>query len=181
VPSARRTAASEGPSTYSITLYRDPVTWPRRNGRPPRHGIPVTCHNEPSAANPEPDESLLLPGTPRYGTVRIDAWHPVHSVIHGDRGWFKDNWHGELPILRGTLLRVVVDHLPDGRPPHKTMWLWHAGPPRCPPTRHGAPTLPVSRSNLRRNDCQHRSTSAGVAPVRDHHSHTGLGSRSPGR
>jgi DDE superfamily endonuclease len=70
-------------------LYGDPVTWPGRNGRPPRHGIPVTCHNEPAAANPEPDESLLLPGTP---------------------------------------LRVVVDHLPDGRPPHKTMWLWHAGP-----------------------------------------------------
>ena len=38
-----------------------------------------------------------------------------------------------------------------------------------------------SRSNRRKNDCQHRSTSAGAAPVRDHHSHTGLGSRSPGR
>jgi len=30
--------------------------------------------------------------------------------------------------VRGTLLRVLVEHLPDGRPPHKTMWLWHAGP-----------------------------------------------------
>ena len=109
-------------------LYGDPVTWPGRNGRPPRHGIPVTCHNEPAAANPEPDESLLLPDTPHYGTVRVDAWHPVHPVIHGDRGWFKDNWHAELPVLRGTLLRVLVDHLPDGRVPHKTMWLWHAGP-----------------------------------------------------
>jgi hypothetical protein len=109
-------------------LYGDPVTWPGRHGRPPRHGIPVTCHNEPAAANPEPDESLLLPDTPHYGTVRVDAWHPVHPVIHGDRGWFKDNWHGDLPILRGTLLRVLVDHLPGGRAPHKTMWLWHAGP-----------------------------------------------------
>jgi hypothetical protein len=26
------------------------------------------------------------------------------------------------------VLRVTVDHLPDGRAPHKTMWLWHAGP-----------------------------------------------------
>ena len=94
-------------------LYGNPVTWPGRNGRPPRHGIPVTCHNEPAAANPEPDETLLLPDTPHYGTVRVDAWHPVHPVIHGDRGWFKDNWHGELPILRGTLLRVLVDHLPE--------------------------------------------------------------------
>ena len=26
------------------------------------------------------------------------------------------------------MLRVIVEHLPDGRKPHKTMWLWHAGP-----------------------------------------------------
>ncbi len=109
-------------------LYGDPVTWRGRNGRPPRHGIPVTCHNDPAAAGPEPDESLVLPHTPHYGTVRVDAWRPVHPVVHGDRGWFKDNWHGELPVLRGTLLRVLVDHLPGGRTPHKTMWLWHAGP-----------------------------------------------------
>jgi DDE superfamily endonuclease len=109
-------------------LYGDPVTWPGRNGRPPRHGIPVTCHDDPGQANPEPDESLTLPGTPLYGTVRVDAWRPVHPLVHGDRGWFKDNRDGELPILRGTLLRVLVGHLPDGRPPRKTMWLWHAGP-----------------------------------------------------
>jgi hypothetical protein len=109
-------------------MYGEPVTWPGRNGRPPRHGIPVTCHNEPDAANPEPDESLLLPGTPHYGTVRVDAWRPVHPLVHGDRGWFRDNWHGEPPVLRGTLLRVIVERLPDGRPPRKTTWLWHAGP-----------------------------------------------------
>ena len=38
------------------------------------------------------------------------------------------DWDGELPVLRGTVLRVIVEHLPDGRTPHKTMWLWHAGP-----------------------------------------------------
>ena len=26
------------------------------------------------------------------------------------------------------MLRVIVARLPDGRAPHKTMWLWHAGP-----------------------------------------------------
>ena len=69
-----------------------------------------------------------MPDTPLYGTVRVGAWRPVHPLVHGDRGWFKDNRDGELPVLRGTLLRVLVDHLPDGRPPRKTMWLWHAGP-----------------------------------------------------
>ncbi len=108
-------------------FYADPVTWPGKKGRPGKHGMPVTCHNDPAQANPEPDESLTLPDTPRYGTVRVDAWRGVHPLIHGDRGWFA-GWDGELPVLRGTVLRVRVEHLPDGRAPHKTMWLWHAGP-----------------------------------------------------
>ena len=108
-------------------FYADPVTWPGKHGRPGKHGTPVTCHNDPGQPNPEPDESLMLPGTPRYGTVRVEAWHQVHPLIHGDRGWFA-GWDGELPVLRGALLRVNVEHLPDGRKPHKTMWLWHAGP-----------------------------------------------------
>jgi hypothetical protein len=68
-----------------------------------------------------------LPGTPLYGTVRVDAWRGVHPLIHGDRGGFAD-WDGDLSVLRGALLRVSVEHLPDGRKPHKTMWLWHTGP-----------------------------------------------------
>jgi len=110
-------------------FYADPVTWPGKNGRPGKHGTRVACHkaDDPDQANPEPDESLTLPGTPLYGTVRADAWHQVHPLIHGDRGWFA-GWDGDLPVLPGTVLRVQVDHLPDGRKPHKTMWLWHAGP-----------------------------------------------------
>jgi hypothetical protein len=108
-------------------LYADPATWPGKKGRPGKHGMAVTCAGDPGQANPEPDESLTLPGTPLYGTVRVDAWHQVHPLIHGDRGWFA-GWDGDLPILRGTVLRVRVERLPDGRTPHKTMWLWHAGP-----------------------------------------------------
>jgi hypothetical protein len=108
-------------------FYADPITWPGKRGRPGKHGMPLTCHNSPDQANPEPDETLTLPDTPRYGTVRVGAWRGVHPLIHGDRGYFA-GWHGELPVLRGTVLRVTVEHLPDGRAPHKTMWLWHAGP-----------------------------------------------------
>jgi hypothetical protein len=108
-------------------FYADPVTWPGKKGRPGKHGMAVTCHNDPGQANPEPDESLILPDTALYGTVRVDAWRQVHPLIHGDRGWFAD-WDGKLPVLRGTVLRVRVERLPDGRTPHKTMWLWHAGP-----------------------------------------------------
>ncbi len=108
-------------------LYADPVTWPGKKGRPGKHGMPLTCHNRPDQANPEPDETLMLPDTPRYGTVRVSAWREVHPLIHGDRGYFA-GWDGDLPVLRGTVLRVIVARLPDGRAPHKTMWLWHAGP-----------------------------------------------------
>jgi DDE superfamily endonuclease len=108
-------------------FYADPVTWPGKKGRPGKHGMAVACAADPGQANPEPDESLTLPGTVLYGTVRVDAWRQVHPLIHGDRGWFAD-WDGELPVLRGTVLRVRVERLPDGRTPHKTMWLWHAGP-----------------------------------------------------
>ena len=81
---------------------------------------------KPLPPNPEPDEALVLPDTPLYGTVRAEAWHRVHPLIHGDRGWFAGREN--LPVLPGTLVHVTVDQLPDGRDPHRAMWLWHAGP-----------------------------------------------------
>ena len=81
---------------------------------------------KPLPPNPEPDEELILPGTPLYGTVRARAWHGVHPLIHGDRGWFAGR--NNLPVLPGTLIHVTVERLPDGRDPHRAMWLWHAGP-----------------------------------------------------
>jgi len=108
-------------------FYADPISWPGKKGRPGKHGMAVACAGDRQQANPEPDESLTLPGTSLYGTVRVSAWHQVHPLIHGDRGYFA-GWDGDLPVLHGTMLRVTVEHLPDGRAPHKTMWLWHAGP-----------------------------------------------------
>ena len=55
-----------------------------------------------------------MPGTLLYGTVRAEAWHDVRH-IHGDRGWFAGRKH--LPVLRGTLVHVTVERLPDGREP----------------------------------------------------------------
>jgi hypothetical protein len=133
---AALTAALSGQDVHLLirlasgsVFYADPITWPGKNGRPGKHGTRVACHkaDDQDQSNPEPDESLTLPDTPLYGTVRVGAWHGVHPLIHGDRGYFAD-WDGDLPVLRGTVLRVRVEHLPDGRKPHKTMWLWHAGP-----------------------------------------------------
>jgi hypothetical protein len=124
-------------------FYADPVTWEGKYGRPPRRGAAVHClepadfaaaaggsgprgRKKPLPPNPEPDETLVLPDTPLYGTVRAEAWHRVCPCIHGDRGWFEGR--KELPDLPGTLLHVTVERLPDGRDPHRAMWLWHAGP-----------------------------------------------------
>ena len=130
-------------------LFYDPATWPGKTGRPGAHGARVACHkaDDPDQSNPEPDESLILPDTPLYGTVRADAWRGVHPQVHGDRGWFA-GWQGRLPVLRGTLLHVTVDHLPDGRAPHKAMWLWHAGPAPLSPDE-------VWRAYLARFDEEH--------------------------
>jgi DDE superfamily endonuclease len=125
-------------------FYCEATRWPGKNGRPARQGPAVHClepedfaaaaaagsgprgRKKPLPPNPEPDEELTLPGTPLYGTVRAKAWHEVHPLIHGDRGWFAGRDH--LPALPGTLIHITVEKLPDGRDPHRAMWLWHAGP-----------------------------------------------------
>jgi hypothetical protein len=124
-------------------FYAEPVAWEGRHGRPARRGAAVHCldpadfaaaaagngprgRKKPLPPNPEPDETLILPDTPLYGTVRAEAWHGVHPLIHGDRGWFAGRKN--LPVLPGALIHVTVERLPDGRDPHRAMWLWHAGP-----------------------------------------------------
>ena len=120
-------------------FYADPVTWDGRYGRPARRGAAVHCRGSrrtsplpPQGAAPgagkspcpqtlNPGETLVLPDTPLYGTVRAEAWHRVHPLIHGDRGWFAGR--KDLPVLRGTLVHVTVERLPDGRDPHRAMWL----------------------------------------------------------
>ncbi len=147
-------------------FYGDPVTWPGKNGRPGKHGTPVTCHKADAAdqANPEPDESLTLPGTPLYGTVQVDAWRGVHPQIHGDRGWFAD-WDGKLPVLRGTVLHVTVQHLPDGRKPPKPMWLWHAGPAPLSPDELWRAYLARFDEETSKPQCCHSRGSSALSLV----------------
>ena len=90
-------------------LYACPVTWPGNTGRPGKHGISITCHNDPGQANPEPDESPAMPDTPLY-TAPCTPMSGTRCILssshHGDRGWFA-SWDGDLPVLRGTVLRVT--------------------------------------------------------------------------
>jgi DDE superfamily endonuclease len=143
-------------------FYAEPVAWKGKYGRPARRGAAVHClepadfaaaagsgprgRKRPLPPNPEPDEALVLPDTPLYGTVRAEAWHDVHPLIHGDRGWFAGR--KSLPVLPGTLVHVTVERLPDGRDPHRAMWLWHAGPGPLSPDE-------LWRAYLARFDIEH--------------------------
>jgi DDE superfamily endonuclease len=145
-------------------FYADALRWPGKNGRPGHKGAQVHClkpedfeaaaaghgprgRKKPLPPNPEPDEELILPDTPLYGTVRAEAWRDAHPQLHGDRGWFAGRGKN-LPVLRGTLLRVTVDRLPDGRDPQRAMWLWHAGPAPLSPDE-------LWRAYLARFDIEH--------------------------
>ena len=54
------------------------------------------------------------------------AWHNLHPRL-GCRGHWTN--HDVPPIVRGTIIRVNVDHLPKPLGAvTKTLWLWAAGP-----------------------------------------------------
>lgn len=116
---------------------------PGTRGRPARHGPRfVLADNQ---TRPTPDAELAG-STRRYGTVRVQAWHDLHPKLHG-RGRWAD--HHEPPIVKGSVIRVQVEHLPKptGRV-NKTLWLWWSG--------DGEPDLDRCwRAYLRRFDIEH--------------------------
>jgi hypothetical protein len=77
--------------------------------------------------------------------VRVTAWRGLHPRL-GRRGHWTD--HDQPPIVRGTVLRVEVEHLPKPTSrTKKTLWLWLAGPD---------PELETCwRAYLRRFDIEH--------------------------
>ena len=92
-------------------------------GRPARHGTRFVLAEE---ATWTPPEHEIVLADPSYGAVRVRAWCGLHPKLHG-RGRRKGA--AELPIVRGTVIRVDVEHLPKpcGRA-DKTLWLWWSGP-----------------------------------------------------
>jgi hypothetical protein len=83
---------------------------------------------------------------PRYGTVAVTAWHGLHPKLTGRGRWAG---HPEPPIVKGTVIRVEVEHLPKpSARTKKTLWLFWSGP--------GAPNLDLCwRAYLRRFDIEH--------------------------
>ncbi|HVB90616.1 MAG TPA: NF041680 family putative transposase [Acidimicrobiales bacterium] len=125
----------------------DPPLRPNRpsetGGRPPRHGKRFKCSDRRTWR--KPDDSLVATD-PRYGTVRVQAWHGLHPRL-GRRA----HWAGfdAPPIVKGSVIRVDVAHLPKPTSrSKKTLWLFWSGP--------GEPDLDRCwRAYLRRFDIEH--------------------------
>jgi len=125
-------------------FHPDPTPSPPGTaGRPRRHGDRFALA-EPATWT-KPDQQLTT-ADKRYGVVRVQAWHRLHPKLHG-----RGRWAGTEapPIVRGTVIRVEVEHLPKPTGPTvKTLWLWWSGP--------GKPDLDICwRAYLRRFDIEH--------------------------
>jgi hypothetical protein len=127
-------------------FYRDPP--PRRPGQmgaPPRHGAEFSC-SDPARRHAPDFERTAQSGL--YGTITVRAWTGLHQKLGSTGRWASWPRDKQLPIVRGTVLQVVVGHLPDGRKPPKDLWLWHAGPVPADPDL-------LWKAYLRRFDQEH--------------------------
>lgn len=128
-------------------FYADPPARPRRpkgtGGRPPRHGRRMKCSDRRTWGKPS---ECVVTSDPRYGTVTVTAWHGRHPKLVGRGRWAG---HGVPPIVKGTVVRVEVEHLPKPTArTKKTLWLFWSGP--------GNPDLALLwRAYLRRFDIEH--------------------------
>jgi hypothetical protein len=125
-------------------FHPDPAPRPAGTiGRPRRHGARFAL-SDPDTW-PEPDAELVTRDA-RYGNVHVQAWHGLHPKLHGRGRWAGGD---APPIVRGTVIRVEVEHLPKPTARAvKTLWLWWSGP--------GQPDLDLARrAYLRRFDIEH--------------------------
>jgi hypothetical protein len=95
-----------------------PARVPGQVGRSARHG-PVVDLDQP-ATHPASAVSTVT-DTARYGKAFADAWDRAHQQLQRRAAWAEH--HGQLPVIEGTLIRLVVDRLPGDRHA-KPVWLW---------------------------------------------------------
>lgn len=108
-------------------IRADRVLWgpvpagPRRGahtGRPRRHGPPMALADPHSWPTPA---AHTVTATARYGQAEATGWQRMHPRLERRGAWI--GHPGPLPIVEGTLIRLVVEHLP-GQRQAKAVWLW---------------------------------------------------------
>ncbi len=99
----------------------DPTTQPL-TGRPRRHGAKFVCADP--ATGHEPTEQWSC-NDARYGRVCLRTWSGLHATPqnHATRGTRQPR-----PLVRGTLIRLEVDHPPRPTKATEPLWFWWTGP-----------------------------------------------------
>ena len=125
-------------------FHPDPTQRADGLGRPRRHGDRFVLSDPDTWPTPNNEH---LTRDPRYGNIHVQSWSGMHPKLHG-----RGRWAGTAdlpPIVRGTVIRVEVEHLPKPTARTvKTLWLWWSGP--------DIPDLDICwRAYLRRFDIEH--------------------------
>jgi len=127
-------------------FYLDPAPrQPGQRGAGKRHGAEFSCSDPGKRHAPDFERTVACE---RYGSVVVRAWRGLHQKLGRTGRWADFPPDQRLPIVRGTVLQVVVERLPDGRKPPKDLWLWHAGPIEADPDL-------LWKAYLRRFDQEH--------------------------
>jgi hypothetical protein len=105
-------------------FYADPTTQ-ALTGRPRRHGAKFVC-DDPTTW-PEPTEQWSTDDL-QYGHVQLQTWSGLHPIpqLHAQRGT-RTQPHAR-PLVRGTLIRLEVEHLPRPTKAPQPLWCWWWGP-----------------------------------------------------
>ncbi|GAA2195984.1 hypothetical protein GCM10009787_28330 [Streptomyces bangladeshensis] len=93
------------------------------------------------------EQAVTVTDTRLYGKASAQAWDRLHPRLTRRAAWLDHD--GPLPIIEGTVIRLVVEKLPSGRV-NKPVWLWWS--------RISATEADVDRcwqSFLRRFDIEH--------------------------
>jgi DDE superfamily endonuclease len=102
-------------------FYADPSAQPW-TGRPRRHGAKFVCDDPTTWPPPTATWSAT---DPHYGAICLQAWSGLHAAPqnHATRGTRQPR-----PLVRGTLIRLAVDHLPRPTKVPTPLWFWWQGP-----------------------------------------------------
>ena len=105
-------------------FYADPASQPP-TGRPRRHGAKFVCENP---ATWPVLRRVWTSTEPHHGRVCVQAWSGLHAAPqnHTTRATRLPR-----PLIRGTIIRLEVEHLPRPTKAPTPLWFWWSG--RTPP------------------------------------------------
>jgi hypothetical protein len=98
-----------------------PRVYTPKGGRPPKHGGEFVFGDATTWGT---EQAVTVTGTRLYGKATAQAWDRLHPRLTRWAAWIDHD--GPLPIIEGTVIRLVVEKLPSGGV-NKPVWLWWSG------------------------------------------------------